>query len=173
GDQDACCIFQTFGAQDRRGGDIGIRVETYFLLLDCRGDFRQGFGGTAEIAHPGRLVVRDDDRHLRRLADMKALIEAVEHMLGLVTHMRRVDGGGRLMPQLPVMTVVTPWLALAAISEARSARSSCVWTSIKPGAMTSPDASISRAPLLFATLPTAAMRSPVTATSACRRGPPV
>ena len=95
GDQDARCVFQTFGAQDRRGGDIGIGVETDFLLLDCRGDFRQGFGGTSEIAHPGRLVVRDDDRHLRRLADMKALVEAVEHMLGLVTHMRRVDGAGR------------------------------------------------------------------------------
>src|SRR5271166_1502878 len=81
--------------------------------------------------------------------------------------------GARLIPQFPVTTVVTPWLALAAIAGvANSARSSWVCTSIKPGATILPAASISRAPAARATTPTAATRSPVMATSARRRGPP-
>src|ERR1700693_635860 len=78
------------------------------------------------------------------------------------------------MPQLPVITVVTPWLAFAAMSgEANSARSSCVCTSIKPGATIRPETSISRAPCAFDACPTAEIRSPATATSARKRGAPV
>ena len=86
---------------------------------------------------------------------------------------RSSESGARLMPQLPVITVVTPWLAFAAMSGvASSARSSCVCTSIKPGATIMPATSISRAPAVLATSPIAAMRSPATATSARNRGPP-
>ena len=50
------------------------------------------------------------------------------------------------MPQLPVMTVVTPWLILHSISGSlSSARSSWVWVSTKPGASARPFARISRA----------------------------
>src|ERR1700747_2910119 len=81
--------------------------------------------------------------------------------------------GARLTPQFPVTTVVTPWLALAAISGvANSARSSWVCTSIKPGATILPETSISRAPVGRATSPTAVTRAPVMATSPRRRGPP-
>ena len=82
--------------------------------------------------------------------------------------------GARLMPQLPVTTVVTPWLALAAISGvANSARSSWVCTSIKPGATTIPDTSTSRAPCARSTAPIAAIRSPAIATSARNRTRPL
>ena len=51
------------------------------------------------------------------------------------------------MPQLPVITVVTPWLILHSISGSlSSARSSWVWVSTKPGASARPLAWISRAP---------------------------
>ncbi len=53
---------------------------------------------------------------------------------------------------------------------ANRARSSCVCTSIKPGATILPDTSSSRAPSALSTLPTATMRSPAIATSARRRG---
>src|SRR5437867_2249405 len=56
---------------------------------------------------------------------------------------------------------------------ANSARSSWVCTSIKPGATILPATSISRAPVTLATTPTAAMRSPVIAMSAGRRGRPL
>ena len=47
------------------------------------------------------------------------------------------------MPQLPTTTVVTPWLTFIAMSGVfRRARSSWVWTSMKPGATTLPAASI-------------------------------
>ena len=51
------------------------------------------------------------------------------------------------MPQLPVMTVVTPWLILHSISGSlSSARSSWVWVSTKPGASARPVAAdLSRA----------------------------
>src|SRR6516165_8988492 len=81
--------------------------------------------------------------------------------------------GARLTPQLPVTTVVTPWLALAAISGvANSARSSWVCTSMKPGETILPATSISRAFAARVTTPTAATRSPIMAMSARRLGPP-
>ncbi len=82
--------------------------------------------------------------------------------------------GARLMPQLPTITVVTPWLTLGAMSGAASSRrSSCVCTSMNPGATTSPRASTTRAAGSAPSAPTAVMRPPLTATSAARRGPPV
>src|SRR5206468_2424760 len=57
--------------------------------------------------------------------------------------------------------------------EANSARSSCVCTSMNPGATIRPATSISRAPWVFGISPTAAMRSPATATSARKRAAPV
>ena len=83
--------------------------------------------------------------------------------------------GARLTPQLPVITVVTPWLAFAAMSGvANSARSSCVCTSIKPGATILPgDIDLARARRLGDASPTAAIRSPAIATSPRKRGPPV
>ena len=82
--------------------------------------------------------------------------------------------GARLTPQLPVTTVVTPWLTLHAIpGSERTARSSWVWVSMKPGETTSPLASISRAARIRSSRPTAAIRSPATATSAVRRSAPV
>ena len=95
---------------------------------------------------------------------------------------RRLRGGGgsqpvrgaRLTPQFPVMTVVTPWLTLQAIpGSERTARSSWVWASMKPGETTRPLASISRSPRIASSRPTAKIRSPSTATSATRRGAPV
>src|SRR5690606_15475905 len=58
---------------------------------------------------------------------------------------RRLSGASE-MPQLPVTTVVTPWLVFAAISPASSARSSWVCTSMNPGASARPCASITSRP---------------------------
>ncbi len=47
------------------------------------------------------------------------------------------------MPQLPTITVVTPCESFGSIAGVRiTAVSSCVWTSIKPGASASPSASM-------------------------------
>ena len=65
-----------------------------------------------------------------------------------------IDSGARLMPQLPVMTVVTPWLILQGSSGSlSSARSSWVWVSIKPGASARPFAEISWPALTVARSP--------------------
>ena len=46
------------------------------------------------------------------------------------------------MPQLPTITVVTPWDSLASICGVRiTLVSSCVWTSMKPGERTRPSPS--------------------------------
>jgi hypothetical protein len=71
----------------------------------------------------------------------------------------------RLMPQLPVMTVVTPWLTFGVTSRSESSRrSSCVCASMNPGAAISPVASTSISALaasscpIFAILP---LRTPI------------
>ncbi len=52
--------------------------------------------------------------------------------------------GARLIPQFPTMTVVIPWLTFGTISgDESTSRSSCVWTSMKPGATTKPSTGIS------------------------------
>ena len=56
----------------------------------------------------------------------------------------RAGRGASEMPQLPPITVVTPWLTLGAMAPSDSmARSSWVWASMKPGASTRPRASTS------------------------------
>ena len=82
--------------------------------------------------------------------------------------------GARLTPQFPATRVVTPWLTLGVRSGMeRSARSSCVCASTKPGATMRSVASISRARPPSWTLPTATMRSAAMPTSARRRAAPV
>ena len=79
----------------------------------------------------------------------------------------RPASGARLTPQLPATTLVTPWLTLFSMSGPLStARSSWVWASMKPGASTLPPASTWRSAPAGSTVPTTAMRSPSTATSA-------
>src|SRR5262249_11299980 len=74
----------------------------------------------------------------------------------------------------PATTVVTPWLTFGVMSGIdRSARSSCVWASTKPGATMRSVASISRARGLRLTSPTATIRSAAMPTSTRRRGAPV
>ena len=87
----------------------------------------------------------------------------------------RMRTGERLMPQLPTTTVVTPWEDLQSMHSGpqRTARSSWVWASIKPGATALPVAMISRSAEAEPRSPTPLMRSLVTAISALRRGAPV
>src|SRR5437870_2624780 len=78
------------------------------------------------------------------------------------------------MPQFPTTTVVTPWLIFGSISGCASTiRSSCVWTSMKPGATMQPLASTTAAPTAGRSAPMAAIRSPSISTSAVLRGAPV
>src|SRR4051812_48292191 len=78
------------------------------------------------------------------------------------------------MPQLPVITVVTPWLILHSINGLlSSARSSWVWVSTNPGASARPLAAISRAPFNAARSPIATMRSSLTARSPRTPGLPL
>ena len=81
-------------------------------------------------------------------------------------------------PSLFVMTVVTPCMRYARLAcRSGDDRSACVCVcgSMNPGATMSPVASIVRAAVtrLAAASPTNAIRSPVTPTSARRRGAPV
>src|SRR5438552_5033754 len=94
----------------------------------------------------------------------------------------RLSGGGtcarrsgaRLMPQLPTTTVVTPVLIFGSICVCSiTIRSSCVWTSMKPGATMQPLASMTAAPAVGRSASMATIRSPSTHTSAVRRGAPV
>ena len=77
------------------------------------------------------------------------------------------------MPQLPTTQVVTPPHSLKFMCGCRTAaKSSCVCTSMKPGASARPrPSSVSRA--LPPTAPTAAIRSPSIATSAMSGGAPL
>ena len=69
------------------------------------------------------------------------------------------------MPQLPTTQVVTPPTDLYAMSRCSiAAKSSWVWTSMKPGATAMPEASTSRT-AVAAIDPTSAIRSPSTPTS--------
>src|SRR6185437_10251544 len=83
--------------------------------------------------------------------------------------------GERLMPQLPMTTVVTPCDILHSMHSGphSTARSSCVCASMKPGAIALPVATTSRSALAAPRSPTAVMRSPVTPTSAFKRALPV
>ena len=82
--------------------------------------------------------------------------------------------GAAETPQLPQTTVVTPWLAfIAMVGLSIRAVSSWVCTSMKPGATTLPAASISLSPFSEPGAPTAAMRSPLIATSAANSFLPV
>ena len=82
--------------------------------------------------------------------------------------------GAAETPQLPHTTVVTPWLAFMAIAGLSiRAVSSCVCTSMKPGATTLPAASTSLSPRSVPGASTAAMRSPFMATSAANSFLPV
>jgi hypothetical protein len=85
--------------------------------------------------------------------------------------------GDRLIPQLPTITVVTPWLTFGVIRGVlKTARSSWVCTSIKPGATTRPATSISWAASVSSFcsgLEIAAIRPSAKATSASRAGAPV
>jgi len=79
--------------------------------------------------------------------------------------------GAALMPQLPATTVVTPCETLNVMSGCdSSAWSSWVCESMKPGATTSPIASITDFALAPSRPPTATMRPSCTATSASKRG---
>jgi hypothetical protein len=85
--------------------------------------------------------------------------------------------GDRLIPQLPTITVVTPWLTLGVIlGVARTAWSSWVCTSMKPGATTRPATSISVTAGRSrgrSGLESAATRPSASARSAGRAGAPV
>jgi hypothetical protein len=74
--------------------------------------------------------------------------------------------GASEQPQLPAITVVTPWLTFGSISGDDSiSRSSCVCESMKPGAATLPLASISTSAGV-SSLPIAAILPPATPMSA-------
>src|SRR6185295_11529682 len=74
-------------------------------------------------------------------------------------------------PQFPATTVVTPWLAFAAISGAESIkRSSCVCASMNPGETIFPSARISVFAVAFESEPIAAIRPASTPISASKRG---
>src|SRR3954468_3687003 len=80
-----------------------------------------------------------------------------------------LGGGASEMPQLPPITVVTPWLTLGSMSGCESIRrSSCVCASMKPGATILPPASSSSFALPFS-FPIAAILPPLTARSASKR----
>jgi hypothetical protein len=95
---------------------------------------------------------------------------------------RSSGGGGRVVmrsgdsdtPQLPTTTVVTPWLVLHVVQlgPQRTARSSCVWLSMKPGATARPVAITSRSALQPPKSPTPTIRSPLIPRSPVRRGAP-
>ena len=78
------------------------------------------------------------------------------------------------MPQLPVTTVVTPWLSfgvMAALSI--TAASSWVCTSMNPGASDRPEASTISSASMARSAPTAAITPEVIATSARTGAAPV
>ncbi|CDK61519.1 hypothetical protein [Klebsiella pneumoniae IS10] len=79
-----------------------------------------------------------------------------------------------LIPQLPTITVVTPWLSFGKYSGMRiTLISSWVCTSIKPGASTRPWPSITCSAATSSAGAIAIIRSPFTATSARYCGPPL
>jgi hypothetical protein len=70
------------------------------------------------------------------------------------------------MPQLPTITVVTPCDIFGSICGDRMTWvSSCVWTSIKPGASTRPSASTTFSAVQPFSSPIATIRPAFTATS--------
>ena len=82
-------------AQHSRRGDIRIGIEADPLLGHCLPEPGNRFAGATEIGFSDHLVVRNDDRDVRLAAHRKTLLEAVEHVLRLVAHVRRIDGAGR------------------------------------------------------------------------------
>src|SRR5688572_22555515 len=75
---------------------------------------------------------------------------------------------------MPTTSVVTPWRTLdSADGHLSYTRSECEWMSMNPGVTISPLASITRSASPVSPGPTAAMRSPSTATSAARAGAPL
>ena len=75
--------------------------------------------------------------------------------------------GASEQPQLPAITVVTPWLTFGAMSGAESiSRSSCVCESMNPGDATLFAASISTSAVAASSLPIAAIFPPSTPMSA-------
>ncbi len=96
GDQHLQRILDALDPKHGRRGDIGVDVEPDLLPRHRRLDLRQGLAGAAEIGDAGGLVVRDHDRDARVPSDVETLVEAVEHVLGLVAHMRRVERAGGL-----------------------------------------------------------------------------
>ena len=74
--------------------------------------------------------------------------------------------GAKVTPQFPITTEVTPCQqGELPIGSQQICASRCVWTSTKPGVTSIPSASMVRS-ARPSTSPTAAMRSPCTATSA-------
>jgi len=77
------------------------------------------------------------------------------------------------LPQLPTISVVTPCrILLSALGLMMKERSVWVWTSTKPGVISLPLASISTPASCSPRLPTAAILSPMTATSPLNQGFP-
>ena len=76
-------------------------------------------------------------------------------------------------PQLPATIVVTPMRTKLAAAGWSAISSAWVWTSMKPGATTSPVASMRSVPSPAAILPIASTRPPLMPTSARRGGVPV
>jgi hypothetical protein len=81
--------------------------------------------------------------------------------------------GAKPTPQLPITTDVTPCQhGEETIGSQKTCASRWVWMSTKPGVTRQPSASIVRS-AVPSTRPTAAMRSPATATSARLGWPPL
>ena len=81
---------------------------------------------------------------------------------------------GAIEPPSPVISVVIPWvILLAARGSTRTLYSDWPSMSMKPGATTRPVASMRRLARAPERSPTAAIRSPITPTSARRQGAPV
>ena len=95
GDQHLERILDPLAPQHGGGGDIGIGVEAEFLALHGGRYLRQRFRGTAEIGDAGGLVVRDHHRRPAGPADGEALLQAVEHVLCFIAHVRRIQRARR------------------------------------------------------------------------------
>ena len=77
------------------------------------------------------------------------------------------------LPQLPAMIDVTPILTKFSARGCSVMSSACVWTSMNPGATTSPVASIASRPSCLEKVPTAATLPSLIPTSARRAAAPV
>ena len=91
GHHDACGRPGSVGGEHGRARGIGIAIQSDRLVAHVLRDAGQGLARAAVVRRAVHLVVRDHHRNAHLAADAEALVQRLEHAIGLVAHVRAVQ----------------------------------------------------------------------------------